>query len=253
LRFAIHASQPAEGSFAASLSIRERRLATRLEGFGDIVFGFAVSQCALQLPYAHGHVSLAQPLSLLLYFGTFALLASMWMTYHRLMSGAFEPTRVDLFLAFAYLALVSLMPFAMYAITHIDENARFSSAREALAEYTILFAAMMTLASVVYVRNLRRGWWTFDDEERNKTWASFVRCCVLFSVMCVAFAVDAAFGPTYCAIVFFAIFPLMAFARRRLSIAPSAERLRVPVPPVPRPDGKPPEPADVKGSPRREP
>jgi uncharacterized membrane protein len=250
LRFAIHASQPAEGSFSASLPIRERRLASRLEGFGDIVFGFAVSQCALQLPYAHGHVSLAQPVSLLLYFGTFALLASLWMTYHRLMSGAFMPTRIDLFLAFAYLALVSLMPFAMYAITHIDENTGYSSAQAALAEYTSLFAAMMTLASVLYMRNLRRGWWTFDDEERNKTWASFVRVCILFAVMSVAFVVDAAFGPGYCAIVFFAIFPAMAFARRRLSIAPSAETLRVPVRAAPQPDGKLSEPADVKGSPR---
>jgi uncharacterized membrane protein len=172
------------------------------------------------------------------------------------MSGAFKPARIDLFLAFAYLALVSLMPFAMYAITHVDENNDYSSAQSALAEYTTLFAAMMALASVVYIRNLRRGWWTFDDEERNKTWASFVRCCVLIAVMSVAFIVDAVFGPVYCSIVFFAIFPVMALARRRLSVAPSAERLRLAIPApiaVAQPHGKPTEPPDLKGSPSLEP
>jgi uncharacterized membrane protein len=255
VRFTIHASQPAEGSFAASLPLRERRLATRLEGFGDIVFGFAVSQCALQLPYAHGHVSLAQPVSLLLYFGTFGLLASLWLTYHRLMSGAFKPTGIDLFIAFTYLALVSLMPFAMYAITHIDEKTGYDSSREALAEYTVLYATMMTLASVLYIRNLRRGWWTLDDVDRKKTWASFVRGCVVFAVMAAAFVVDIAFGPVYCSLVFFAIFPAMAFARRRFGRVPSAEKLRVaPAQTLEsQPDGKLAEPPGLQGSPRLEP
>jgi uncharacterized membrane protein len=215
-------------SFAATLAPRERRLAARLEGFGDIVFGFAVSQCALQLPYANGHVSLAQPISLLLYFGTFALLASLWMTYHRLLSGSYRPRQIDLFLAFAYLALVSLMPYAMYSITHEEES--LAAARSALAEYSSLFAAIMALASVLTLRNLRRGWWTLDDEERDITWMAFARRCTLCVIMTIGLAVDLTLGPSASGIPFFAIFPAMMLIRMRFSKAPTTDRLRLRAP-----------------------
>jgi len=220
---------PVEGSFAAGLPARERRLAGRLEGFGDIVFGFAVSQCALQLPVTNGHVSVLQPLNLLFYFGTFALLASLWLIYHRLMSGAFQPSRIDLFLAFAYLALVSLMPYAMYSITHVQEGV--ADARvAAIAEYSSLYAGMMGLAVTIMLRNLRRGWWLADEHERDLTWRSFVRCCVVFVIMTSAFTIDLTTGSNVAALSFFAIFPMMLLARRYASKAPSAERLRIGAP-----------------------
>jgi uncharacterized membrane protein len=222
---------PVEGSFAASLPARERRLGARLEGFGDIVFGFAVSQCALQLPVSNGHVSVLQPLNLLFYFGTFALLASLWLIYHRLMSEAFKPAGIDLFLAFAYLAFVSLMPYAMYSITHVQTDV--ADARvAAIAEYSSLYAAMMGLAATIILRNLRRGWWLADEQERNLTWLRFVRCCVVFVVMTGAFTIDLTLGSQAASLSFFAIFPAMLLIRRYASKVPAPERLRIagPVP-----------------------
>jgi uncharacterized membrane protein len=143
-------------AFSETLTPRQRRLGGRLEGFGDIVFGFAVSQCALQLPTSNGHVDLAQPFALLLYFATFALVASLWLIFHRLMSGTYVPVGVDLFLAFAYLALVSLIPYAMYAITHTTATT-LAGARAAVAAYTAIYAAMTLISSILSMRNLRRG------------------------------------------------------------------------------------------------
>ena len=229
-----HGPLPPDDAFAATLPTLERRLARRLEGFGDIVFGFAVSQCALQLPIAHGHVDLEHPLALLFYFGTFALLASLWLTYHRLLSGTYRPSSVDLVLAFAYLALVTLMPFAMYSVSH--QTATLEDARAALAEYATLFAALMAIAAVIGMRNLRRGWWFIDVDERTATWCAFLRRCALCAIMSLAVTVDLIFGPTWTTPVFFLI-PIVLRSLRMFNKRPPPEhRLGIgpaPAAPVP--------------------
>ena len=220
-----HHATHTEASFASTLSGRERRLAGRLEGFGDIVFGFAVSQCALQLPTVRGHVDLTHPFALLFYLGTFALLASMWLTYHRLLSGTYRPTTVDLILAFAFLAFVSLMPYAMYSVSH--ETATLDDARAALAEYAILFAMLMAIAAFVGIRNLRRGWWFLDDDERFSNWIAFLRRCFLCALMTAATGVDVLFGPTASTIAFLAIPIGLRLIRMLVKKMPSAGALRV--------------------------
>jgi uncharacterized membrane protein len=212
-------------SFAATLSARERRLSARLEGFGDIVFGFAVSQCALQLPLVHGHVDLSHLAGILSYFGTFALLATLWLTYHRLMSGPFKPARFDLLLAFAYLAFVSLMPYAMYSLTH--QSQKLEGPQAAVAEYALLFALLMALAAVLTLRNLRRGWWHFDAEERDFTWNALLRRCVLCVVMIVGFAVDLVVGPIASSLALSCIPFIIAAVRMRFSHAPGSAALRI--------------------------
>jgi uncharacterized membrane protein len=219
-----HAPPPAEGSFAATLPVLERRLAGRLEGFGDIVFGFAVSQCALELPTTNGHVDLSHPFALLFYFATFALLASLWLTYHRLMSGTFRPARIDLLLAFAYLALVSLMPYALYSISHQQQT--LEDARAAVAAYSALFAALMAIGGVIGFRNLRRGWWAMDTLERQKSWIAFLRRCTLTAIMSVGLIVDLAIGPAQASIPFFTI-PFLLRLATWLGKAPPPKLLRI--------------------------
>jgi len=212
-------------AFVESLPPRERRLAGRLEGFGDIVFGFAISQCALLLTNAGGRVDLARPVALGIYFGTFAILASLWLIYHRMMSSAFKPAGIDLLLAFTYLAFVSLMPYAMYALTH--QAASLEAARRAFAEYAAIYALLTALAAAITMRNLRRGWYGFDDIERDLIWWGFVRNCAVCASMLVGFALDLAVGPTISSLSFMMIFPIMRVARFKLRHAPRAERLRI--------------------------
>ena len=189
-----------ESQYAATLPIRERRLAGRLEGFGDIVFGFAVSQCALQLPTVAGHADISHVISLIAYFGTFAILASLWLTFHALMSGCFRPGRIDTFLAFSYLALVTLMPYALYWTSHRQPT--LDSARSAVGQYALIFALLLILAAIVTIRNLRRGWTMLDDDERIYQWRGIVRRVTLGTVIGLAFIGDLIFGPIAGSVMF---------------------------------------------------
>jgi uncharacterized membrane protein len=211
--------------FGATLSPRERRLAGRLESFGDIVFGFAVSQCALQLPTAHGHVDLAHPFALVLYFGTFALIASLWLIYHRMLSGTYRPSGIDLIVAFSYLALVSLVPYAMYALSHETQN--FVSARAAVAEYTALYGTMTVLSSVLTYRNLRRGYFYLDGDERTHAWGSLLRHIVLCVMMFGGCAVDVKYGPAIGGCFLFLIAPAIRLTRIAFGRLPSPARLGI--------------------------
>ena len=209
--------EPLHRSFSATLSARDRRLSSRIEGFGDIVFGFGVSQCALQLPTDRGHVDLSRPLSLLVYFLTFALIASLWMTFHRMMSSTFRPAGIDLFAAFAYLALISLIPYAMYA-THVATS--LNAARSALLEYMTVYAAASAIAAFITWRNLRRGWPYLDEAERDLIWLAFLHRLIVGVFMIVGIAVDYFFGPAPGGSVLLLIFVGIRIARTRLGHAP---------------------------------
>ncbi len=212
-------SDAAERTFHDTLTLRERRLAGRLEGFGDIVFGFAISQCALQLPTANGHVTTLGPLPMLLYFGTFALVATLWLGFHRLLSGTFAPTGLDLFGAFAYLALVSLFPYAMYGITHTFASE--AAARAALVQYAGLYAAIMAIAAGLTLRSMRRGWHYTTAADRDVLWTATLRRAVLAIEMATALVLDLAFGPAIAGCFLFTIPIAIRVARARFGHAPS--------------------------------
>ncbi len=224
-RLPMDAHQSHEIAFSATLTPRQRRLASRLESFGDIVFGFAVAQCALQLPTAHGHVDLAQPLDLAFYFATFALVATLWLIFHRLLSGTYVPSGIDLFLAFAYLALVSLIPFGMYSLTHGAPT--LARTRSAVGAYTAIYATMALLASILSMRNIRRGYFYLRDDDRDHAWATFVRQAVLFVLMAGGLCLDRFFGPAWAGLELLCIFPAIRLVRWRYPRSPSASRLRI--------------------------
>jgi len=221
-------TNPEPPDFSSTLSARERRLAGRLEGFGDIVFGFAISQCALMLTNARGRIDISHPLALLLYFATFASLALLWLSFHRMLSTAFRPARIDLALVFAFLAFVSLMPFAMYAQTH--DVATLESARRAVGEYSVLYALLTGIGFVIAIRNLRRGWYYFDEAERDRVWHALVRNSVLCGVMAVSTVVDVVFGPSASGLTDMSIAVVIRIARLRFPHPPSAAKLRVAAP-----------------------
>jgi len=179
----------------------------------------------VQLPTTGGHVDIAHPADLLLYFATFGLLASLWLIYHGLMSGAFKPTGADLVLAFAYLALVSLMPYALYAITH--DNDRLSHARAAVGTYTALYAIMTALAAILSMRNLRRGFYFVRGRERDRVWLAFLRQCTLCFMMSLALTVDLTFGPNWSIFVFMGMFAAVRAIRFLFPRAPTATALRL--------------------------
>jgi uncharacterized membrane protein len=169
---------------------------------------------------------MSHPLALLLYVATFALIALLWLVFHRLMSGAFVPTGVDLVLAFAYLALVSLFPFALYDVSHTTQT--LALARSAVAQYTTLYATMSAIAATMSMRNLRRGYHLEADADRDRAWYGFIRNSALGVMMAIALGVDLTLGPTASIFVFPFITVAIVVLRRLYPHAPSAGVLRLP-------------------------
>jgi uncharacterized membrane protein len=182
----------------------------------------------LQRPLKGGQVDLSRPLVLLLYFGTFAVLASLWLIYHRMLSGTYRPRGIDLVIPFAYLALVSLVPFALFSLSH--NGATLEGARAALLDYLLLYSGMTALATILTFRNLRRGYFYSSREDRDFAWIVFLRQAVLWVMMSSGLVLDIVAGPTQAGIFLLLIVPAIRIARWRFPHAPPAERLRLVAP-----------------------
>jgi uncharacterized membrane protein len=206
-------------AYMESLPQRERHLASRLESFGDIVFGFSMSQLALQLDLPKTAADLIDnPLKYVLYFGTFGILSGLWLSYHRMMSTGFRPARTDLALAFLFLAFIGLIPYSMYA------NVRFAAAGPGgasygFAAYFLCFLVTTLVSATLGTRNLRRTWTFVDEEERSTRMRSIVITAGIATLCAALVVVDIAAGVQVAGpLTFLFLFP--AFAKRMLRNAP---------------------------------
>jgi len=162
-------------TFRDTLSSNDAHLARRLEGFGDVVFGFSVSQLALQLNLPRTPQDLVgDPFRYFLYFATFAALAGFWLRFHRMLAGAFRPQPIDLIAVFFYLAFIGLVPYTLYANSHFALMRSVEAGRLGLAAYLLCIAMLSAGATVVQARNFRRGYAFFSEPERRKAWQTTV-------------------------------------------------------------------------------
>ncbi|HEX3466028.1 MAG TPA: TMEM175 family protein [Candidatus Elarobacter sp.] len=155
--------------YRQTLPIGERHLVGRLESFGDIVIGFSLSQLALQLEIPKTPADVfAHPLKYAVFFGAFAIVATFWLRFHRIMSTGFAPRRLDMLLLFAFLSFVALVPFSLITYTRLVGPG--SLAREAMALYLGDFIGIAAFSWVLSIRGLRRAWSVLDDRERRDAW-----------------------------------------------------------------------------------
>ncbi len=164
---------------------------------------------------------------MLLYFGTFAVIASLWLIYHRMLSGTYKPVGIDLALPFAYLALVSLIPYAMYEIAH---NSDVESARISLFYYTAIYATLTALAATLTFRNMRRGYFHLDSDERDFAWFATLRLAAVCGMMICALTMDGFAGPATAGFFLLLIPVAIRLMRKLCPHAPSAARLRIEAP-----------------------
>ncbi len=227
-------------TYRDTLSEKDAHLARRLEGFGDVVFGFSVSQLALQLSLPQTPQDLVgNPIRYFLYFATFAALAGFWLRFHRMLSGAFRPAPFELVAVFFYLAFVGLVPYALYANAHFAMNGSLQGGRAGLAAY-LLCITMLSLSSAgVQLRNFVRGYTMFDERERRKAWESSTVSVAVTVTTAFALIVDLTAGVSAGGFAAFAIAAGAAItrqvARRRI---PSAALLRLPADTNRIPDGE---------------
>jgi uncharacterized membrane protein len=207
-------------SFEATLTESQRHLKRRLEGFGDVVFGFAMSQLVYQLVVPNTPADLMHPARFLLYFGTFAALTALWFNYHRMLSGAFVPEGVDFILTFVFLAFVTIVPYAMHVyalfISHV------SWIRPGIGVYLACAVGTAAPSCVIAWRNLYRGWAHATLAERRHAWLRVLRITPVASVLAFALFVDIAvpfdlaFGIVPPAAIALFLFPIVIPAARRV-------------------------------------
>jgi uncharacterized membrane protein len=226
-------------AFHDTLHARDRRLVLRLESLSDVVVGFAMSQLVIQLPQVGKALRPLDLFHILAYFVTFTVLVTLWLTFHRLMTSGFKPGRLDMFLAFVYLAFTSLMPYALNA--NFSVQARLGAAASAaevssveaawgIGLYAGCFLATLVTAATIFWRNLRRAWFDYDTEERDAVWQSFLRNASLTIVMLLVLIVDFAVRPQLAAVGFMGLFIPLAIIRRWFRKAPPPNRLGIPAP-----------------------
>ncbi|MBV8580705.1 MAG: DUF1211 domain-containing protein [Candidatus Eremiobacteraeota bacterium] len=212
-------------AFRERLAPDERHFVGRLEAFGDIVVGFSMSQLAVQFTVpSHGADLFAHPLTYTFFFGTFAIVSVYWMRYHRIMSTGFVPSRPDLFLAFAYLALVALVPYAMIVNLRFATNE--TDAAYSLAFYVGVFLALNTVNAALDLRGLRRGWDLLDEPARHRLWRQIVGSAVLIVFLGGALVADA-FGGATAASSVIAVLAVALVVARRITPLPSPGLLRI--------------------------
>jgi len=214
-------------NFRATLSDKDAHLVHRLEGFGDVVFGFSVSQLALQLNLPRTPEDLVgDPIRYFLYFATFAALAGFWLRFHRMVAGAFRPAPPDLIAVFFYLAFIGLVPYALYANSHFALMRSVEAGRLGLAAYLLCIAMLALASTVVQARNFRRGYALFTEPERRKAWQTTVASGAITLATLLALTFDLMIGVTGGGLASVLI-GLSVLIARRLARVPSAAFLRI--------------------------
>ncbi len=189
-------------AFEASLPREEQRLAHRLVAFGDVVFGFTISQLAFQLELPRVPDDLvAHPIRYVVYAATFGLIAFCWFIFHRMTSTCFRPERIDLIAVFTFLGWLGLVPYAMFAFvrfaTHFDPNQRsdVTGASYGLAAYVLAWIGIVATSLIVGARNYRRSDGFLEPPVRQRMRRRLVVNAMVGAIFVLVFAVDMTAGP----------------------------------------------------------
>jgi uncharacterized membrane protein len=188
----------------------------RLEAFSDIVFGLSLAQTAIQLQVPDNVEQLTHHfLRYLVFFGTFALVAALWLAHYRMFRLAFEPEPLDIVLNFVFLAFTALLPYAMLT------NIKFSGEPFSLALYAAAFAGTSLPMMLLSLRGLRRRDPTLTTGERLTLWKAVLRNgCVVTAALVTLVLLN--FLPNYFAVLPFpALGIAMAFVRRSVHSVPA--------------------------------
>jgi uncharacterized membrane protein len=183
----------------AALSPAERHFTHRLEAFGDVVFGFTISQLAFGFTPPRAPADLLDnPVKYVIYAVTFGLIALLWIRYHRMLSSAFRPQPADLVIVFTYLAFTGLVPYAMSANVRLLAN--YASSTYGFGAYMICAVGTQTMAALLAARNYRRAapFMSFDEAlalyKRLVITAATAGLCVVLLIGDVVVGPVAGFG-----------------------------------------------------------
>jgi uncharacterized membrane protein len=201
-------------AFEKTLAPAEVHLAHRLESFGDVVFGFTISQLALQfrLPVVPSDLVTHWP-SYFAYAVTFAAIALLWLSYHRMLSTTFAPKPLDIAITFLFLGFTGLVPYAMYAFLHFAGT--LDGMRYGYGAYLVCAVGTTGTALVIRVRNYLRGAAYLEPDERLRTYRRLAINSALMPIFIAVLAMDIS-GHLQLAWILAVLPPLASALGRRL-------------------------------------
>jgi uncharacterized membrane protein len=207
-------------AFDATLTPSQRHLARRLESFGDVVFGFTISQLAMQFPLpALASQLLTNWYGYVTYAITFTAIALLWLSYHRMLSSTYEPTPIDLIFTFGFLAFTGLAPYAMFAYLHF--NTSIEEARYGFGAYLVCAIGVTLTSTVVRARSYRRGAAYLDATERRITFRRLIINAGLLPVFAAVLIFDLLDDLPVAWWLFFIIPVISITARRTIRAGPT--------------------------------
>ncbi|MGH7919712.1 MAG: TMEM175 family protein [Candidatus Dormibacteraceae bacterium] len=134
---------------------------TRLEGFSDCSFGFAITLLVLSLEVPRSFDELLKLMSAVPTFAiTFAMVGYIWYTQYRFYRrfGLEDPATIVLNLALLFVVLVHVYPLKfMFGVSLFGSLDNPPDVRELYLLYGVGFAAVYAVIAALYANGLRQG------------------------------------------------------------------------------------------------
>lgn len=132
----------------------DRHVIRRLESFSDIIIGFSLAQAAYNLVIPpHPLVIFTQPVGLVAFVFTFAVVASIWWSHSLLFQHFFVPVRPTYALCFIALALTVLVVFTLQVWLHfVGSPDSLDAARVYFGTIALTYCVMGALFIIGIVR-----------------------------------------------------------------------------------------------------
>lgn len=140
-------------------------LTSRLEAFGDLVFGFSLSLIALRLDVPSRVEEILEPKRWLTVIITFALICRFWLEHHRIFRHHFVVWTPDMVVNFVFLFGIAILPYAVQTFLRFEMQQLVPFSLY-LGDVVLILATL----SFLRIRGLRQGRGDPDEEERLRDW-----------------------------------------------------------------------------------
>lgn len=142
----------------------DERLASRLEAFGDLVFGFSLSLIALRLDVPSRVEEIFEPTRWLTVIITFALICRFWLEHHRIFRHGFAVRAWDMVVNFIFLFAIAILPYSVQTFL------RFQLQLMPFSLYLGDIVLVLTTLSFLRTRGLWQRRAGPDEEGRLSDW-----------------------------------------------------------------------------------
>jgi uncharacterized membrane protein len=142
----------------------DERLTSRLEAFGDLVFGFSLSLIALRLDVPTRAEEILEPTRWLTVIVTFAVICRFWLEHHRVFRHRFVVQTPDMVVNFVFLFGIAILPYAVQVFL------RFEMQLVPFSLYMGDVILVLATLSFLRLRGLFQRREDPDEENRLRDW-----------------------------------------------------------------------------------